>query len=454
MTRTVDADDDRAADRPGSAAGPTRRSFTALGAALGAGGLLGACSSGDGSSGDGGSGGSKSEALQFWGWVPGLEDLVATWNAANPDVPVEFHRMTGDDGKKVEAAVDAGAGPDIVQLSTHGLPDYVINERVQAITEFVRDDENLYTPASWKSVTVGEDVYGLPQGSGPTAMMYREDILQQHGIAVPTTYAEYEAAAAALHAADPGVYLAGFSPSEIGQWVQDVSQAGGSYFGIEGQAWDVVVDSPASQEVAARWQRLLDAGLLKVTEMWTPDYWAAVNAGQIATITYAAWFPVQLIENCADLAGKWKVAPQPTAGGEPVAGDSGGAANVVLAGATDLEGATKFIRWLNGDPASVTELISVGGIFPTAKSGFDDPALAEKFPYFGDQAIYDVYRDAADVTPATWTDGPANGQVDSDLTDGFGKVATGGTTFAQVLADADAAAVARLQKAGLDVVGS
>ncbi|WP_432563308.1 ABC transporter substrate-binding protein [Kineococcus sp. SYSU DK003] len=452
MMWTVGAGDNRAANRPGPSAGLSRRSFAALGTALGAGGLLSACSSGD-EDGTSDTAGGSAQALQFWGWVPGLEDLVETWNAANPDVPVEFHRMTGDDGKKVEAAVDAGAGPDIVQLSTHDLPDYVINERVQAITEYVSDDENLYTPASWKSVIVGEDVYGLPQGSGPTAMMYREDILQQHGIAVPTTYEEYEAAAAALHAADPNVYLAGFSPSEIGQWVQDVSQAGGSYFAIEGQAWDVVVDSPASQEVAARWQRLLDADLVKVTQMWTPDYWAAVNAGQIATITYAAWFPVQLIENCADLSGKWKIAPQPTSGGEAVAGDSGGAANVVLAGATDLEGATKFLRWLNSDPESVTKLISVGGIFPTAKVGFDDPALSETFPYFGDQAIYDVYRDAAETAPTTWTDGPANGQVDADITDGFGKVATGGTTFAQVLTDADAAAVARLQKAGLDVVG-
>ena len=446
MTSTAAAGTDRAA--------VTRRTFALLGTA----GLVTACSSGGGGSGGSGGGDAPAggEALQFWGWVPGLEDLVATWNAGNPDVQVEFHRMTGDDGQKVEAAVDAGAGPDIVQLSTHQLPDYVINQRVQAISEHVSDDEDLYTPSSWKSVTVGGEVYGLPQGSGPTAMMYREDILAQHGIAVPTTYEEYEAAAAALHAADPDVYLAGFAPSEIGQWVQDVSQAGGSYFDVQGEAWDVVVDSPAGQEVAARWQRLLDAGLVKVTEMWTPDYWAAVNAGQIATITYAAWFPVQLIENCADLAGKWKVAPQPQpqGGDGPVSGDSGGAANIVLAGASDLEGATKFLRWLNSAPESVTKLISVGGIFPTAKVGLDDPALTEAFPYFGGQVIYDVYRDAADTAPTTWTDGPANGQVDSDLTDGFGEVATGATTFAEVLTDADAAAVARLEKAGLDVVES
>ncbi|WP_432534716.1 ABC transporter substrate-binding protein [Kineococcus arenarius] len=411
-------------------------------------GLLAACGGGGGDAAAGGG----DDPIQFWGWVPGLEEQVAQWNTENPDDPVEFHRMTGDDGKKVEAAVDAGAGPDIVQLSTHDLPDYVINDRVQPITEFVADTEDLYTPSSWQSVTLAGEVYGVPQGSGPTAMMYRTDVFEKHGIAVPTTWDEYEQAAAALHAADPNVYIAGFSPSEIGQWTQDVSQAGGTYFDIEGEAWSVQVDSPESRRVAERWQRLVDAGLVKTTQMWTPEYWASVNAGEIATITYAAWFPVQLQENVADQAGLWRVAPQPTYDGTPVAGDSGGAADVVLAGADDLEGAAEFLTWINSDPEQVEQLISVGGIFPTALVGFESEALAEELPYFGGQRIYDVFRQAAEVVPPTWTDGPANGQVDADITDGFGAVANGSTTFAQVLADADAAATDRLTGMGLDVV--
>ncbi|KDA06667.1 hypothetical protein DC31_08335 [Microbacterium sp. CH12i] len=87
--------------------------------------------------------------IDFWGWVPGLEDLVAQWNDKNEDIQVTFHRMTGDDGQKVEAAVDAGKGPDLVQLSTHNLPEYVISERVVDITDYVSEYESNYTPASW-----------------------------------------------------------------------------------------------------------------------------------------------------------------------------------------------------------------------------------------------------------------------------------------------------------------
>jgi multiple sugar transport system substrate-binding protein len=417
--------------------------------------LLAACSGGS----SGGSTPSASAAatgsdagpVQFWGWVPGLEALVAIWNKAHPSIPVTFHRMTGDDGKKVEAAVDAGAGPDAVQLSTHDLPDYVIHKRVVDISSYVNSTKDLYTPASWNSVSFGTGIYGVPQGSGPTATMYRKDILDKYGIAIPKTWDEFEAAAAALHKADPSVYLTGFYPSEIGQWTQDLSQAGGSYFGVQGNSWAVKINDAAAQKVAARWQRLVDAKVVKVSQMWTPEYWADVNAGHLASITYAAWFPVQLMTNCKGLSGKWTVAPQPSYGGTPVAGDSGGAADVVLHGAKNVKGTAEFLTWLNSAKDPVSALIKVGGIFPTAKVGLDDPALTEKFPYFGGQAIYDVFRQATLQVPTTWTDGPASAQVDSDLKDGFGKVANGSGTMTQALADAQAKAVARLKSMGLSV---
>jgi multiple sugar transport system substrate-binding protein len=86
--------------------------------------MLAGCSTADATNGSSAADASGTVTkVSFWGWVPGLEDLVKEWNSKNPDIQVSFHRMTGDDGQKVEAAVDAGAGPDLVQLSTHDLPD-------------------------------------------------------------------------------------------------------------------------------------------------------------------------------------------------------------------------------------------------------------------------------------------------------------------------------------------
>lgn len=394
---------------------------------------------------------SEVTTVDFWGWVPGLEDLVTQYNDSHDDIEVTFHRMTGDDGQKVEAAVDAGAGPDLVQLSTHAIPDYVISGRVQDITQYVTEEEEKYTPSSWASVSLDGKVYGLPQGIGPAATMYRTDILEQYGIAVPTTWDEYVEAARALHAANPEVYIANMSPSEIGQWAQEIQQAESSWYGIDGDSWSVGVNDAGSQLVAKRWQTLLDEGLVTTEQVWTPEYWALVNAGKIATITYAAWFPSLLAENAAETSGKWAVAPMPTNAGSDNAGDSGGAAVVVLKGAKDTEAAASVAAWMNGADEVQDALITVGGLFPSTKTGLASEALLTPQPFYGDQVINEVFIDAADNTPATWVDGPNYGTAQTAITDEFAKVINGEQTFLQALDNAQAATIADLESRGLNV---
>lgn len=389
--------------------------------------------------------------VDFWGWVPGLEDLVDQWNSENPDIQVSFHRMTGDDGDKVEAAVDAGAGPDLVQLSTHDLPDYVIAGRVQPISEYVDGDESNYTPASWASVSFDGEVYGVPQGIGPSGMMYREDILAEYGIDVPTTWDEYLEAARTLHAANPDLYIANMSPTEFGQWVQEISQAEGSWYGIDGDSWTVSMNGEQSQMVAERWQTLLDEGLVTTEQMWTPEYWSLVNEGKIATISYAAWFPVLLAENAEPTSGLWRVAPMPVNAGSTYQGDSGGAAVVVLKGAKDPAAAARFVSWLNGSDDTQDALITVGGLFPSTLNGLESAALRAPQPFYGDQVINEVFIEAAKNTPDTWVEGPNFGTATTALTDEFSKVVTGEQTFAQALDNAQAAVVADLEARGLNV---
>src|SRR5690606_32465060 len=99
--------------------------------------------------------------------------------------------------------------------------------------------EDDYTASTWNSVTVGDAIYGLPQDSGPMALFYNKTVFDQYGIAVPTTWDEYVAAAEKLHAADPAKYITndigdpGFATSMI--W-----QAGGKPFASDGE--NVTID--------------------------------------------------------------------------------------------------------------------------------------------------------------------------------------------------------------------
>lgn len=406
---------------------------------------LAACSSGSAPSAD------DPVAIDFWGWVPGLEELVAQWNEENADIQVDFHRMTGDDGQKVEAAVDAGKGPDLVQLSTHNLPEYVISERVVDITDYVSEHESNYTPASWSAVSFDGHVFGVPQGIGPAATMYRTDIFAQYGLEFPETWDEYLDTARALKAANPDVYIANLSPSELGQWVQEIQQAESSWYGVDGDSWTIGVNDEGSQLVAERWQTLLDEGLVTTEQMWTPEYWALVNSGKIATITYAAWFPSLVAENAADTSGDWAVAPMPKNTGSENAGDSGGAAVVVLKNTKNAEAAAKFASWLNGSDDTQDALITVGGLFPSTENGLASDALLVESEFYGGQVINEVFIDAAKNTPNTWVEGPNFGSIQTALLDEFAKVVNGQGTFLEALDIAQAAAIANLKSRGLSV---
>lgn len=394
--------------------------------------------------------GAEPVTLEFWGWVPGLEDAVETWNAANPNIQIDFFRMTGDDGDKIPAAIDAGTAPDIVQMSAHSLPGHIVNNRLTDLSEYVGGLDAEFTESSWGTVSFGDASYAIPQDSGPTGLMYRTDIFEEHGLTVPTTWDEYIETARALKAADPDLYIAQFSPNEAGLWMETIWQNGGSFFQIEDDSWVVTVDSPESLEVADLWQTLLDEDLVKVVEMWTPEYWAEINAGTIATINYAAWFPVLLEESAASTAGNWAVAPTPTFAGRDSAGESGGSVNVVPAGTEHIAEAVEFITWLNASDEGVEYLID-GGVFPSALVGLDKDSLLVEREFFGDQVINEVFAEAAERVPGTWTAGPTHDLTINTLKDEFGRVATGAITFREALEIVQQATLDEMSALGLEV---
>lgn len=389
--------------------------------------------------------------LEFWGWVPGLEEAVAQWNEENPEIQVSFFRMTGDDGDTIPASIDAGTAPDIVQMSVHSIPGHVVNNRLNDLAEYADGWGERFTESTWASVNFDDGVYAIPQDAGPSGMMYREDLFDEHGIDVPTTWDEYLDAARALQEADPDLYIAQFSPNETGHWIQAVWQNGGTWNGIEDDAWTVNVADEQSQEVAELWQTLLDEDLFLTVEMWTPEYWAEVNDGRIATINYAAWFPVLLEESAASTSGNWRVAPTPNFEGQDSAGESGGSVNVVPTGTEHVEEAVAFIEWLNTSADGLDHLISNGGIFPAAVDGLEHPALLTEREFFGGQVVNEVFADAALKVPATWVDGPTYDLIQDRLQDQFARVANGDQTFSEALEAVHDQTVADLQDMGLSV---
>jgi len=412
--------------------------------------LATACSSGGGDSDDDatGSTGEKVE-LTFWTWAPGMEEVVDAWNAKNPDIHVTVNKQDGGDPAvtKLLTAIKAGSGaPDVFQTEYQKIPTLVSSDALADIADVLPEGvQDHFADGTWQSVTLGGDaVYGVPQDSGPMEFYYREDIFQQYGLQVPTTWEQYAQVAEQLHTADPTKYLGTFSATDAGWFTGLTQQAGASWWGIDGDAWSVEIDSTATQKVAEYWGDLVEKGTIDNKPMYTPEWNAALNDGTQAGWVSAIWAPGVLQGNAPDTAGKWKMAPMPQwSEGDDATGNWGGSASSVTSQSKHPKEAAEFISWMNTDQEAVNILVAKGGLYPADLPGQAE-ALASPPEFFQNQP--DFYTVAGDIakTVQPFTYGPNVNVAYSAYNDEFGKA----TEAKQASAFLDA--VAAMQKATVD----
>ncbi|MEV0598722.1 extracellular solute-binding protein [Streptomyces sp. NPDC050315] len=392
-----------------------------------------------------------SVTLTFASWVPHIEQVVEKWNATHDRVTVRYQAMSGDDQTKVQTAIDAGAGPDVTQISQFLVPDYAISGRAAPIGEYVGAAAGRFSPAAWKSVAFGGEVYGVPQDTGPTVLYYRKDLFAQYGITVPRTWQEFRAAAEAVRRADPDARLTALPPNDERWWQGLLWQSGTRWSGIKGQSWVAAIDTPASQRVARYWQSLLDAGLVVPRQAYGPATWNAIQRNEILALSHASWFSELLATNAADQSGKWAVAPLPTWEGSEATGDTGGSANIVSAASDHPREAAEFALWLNTDPDSLRILIHASGLLPAATTGLDLAAAAPGVAYFGNQRINRLFVDAARRLSTRWSYGPGMEHSYATFTGGLADVVDGRRKLPGLMTEVQSATVALLTAKGLSV---
>jgi multiple sugar transport system substrate-binding protein len=316
----------------------------------------------------------------------------------------------------------------------------------------VADAHGQFIDWTWSQVTFGEEnaVYAVPQDTGPEALYYRKDLFEQAGIAVPTTWDEFAAAAEQVRAA--GGYITNFSQSDINAFAGLVWQAGGQWFVNDGSEWDVTLDSPESTKVADYWQDLLDRDLVGTVAPWTDEWNNAYNTGQMWTWVSAVWGANTISSGAPDTAGNWAVAPMPEwQAGTPSAGNWGGSTTAVLAGSDHPYEAAKFALWLNTDADALTAMNASANIYPATVEGANLPVFAEGVEFYGGQKIYEVFAEAAATVNPDFTWGPTMTQTYTDVADGFSAALSGSGTLLDALVSGQEKTIAALKAAAIPV---
>ena len=137
----------------------------------------------------------KAVEIEYWQYyfdarVTAMEELIANFEAANPDITVKMtHFPYADYRTKVAAAIPAGEGPDVVQLFYGWLNDYVNAQLIQPLPTdaFPAADVDAAFFPMVQAMKEGDQYWALPTAVRSLALFYNTRLMEEAGITQPPT---------------------------------------------------------------------------------------------------------------------------------------------------------------------------------------------------------------------------------------------------------------------------
>jgi raffinose/stachyose/melibiose transport system substrate-binding protein len=144
--------------------------------------------------------------LEVYSWRPedadGYRAIFDAFEAEHPGITVTFSPFSSTDYDQiVQSALQAGSGPDIIQLRAYGRGQQISDQGyLEPISDLpgldVIDEEYL------NAVRGSDDeIYGVPLALNAAVTLYNVGVFEDNGIEVPTTWDEFLQVAADLEAA-------------------------------------------------------------------------------------------------------------------------------------------------------------------------------------------------------------------------------------------------------------
>ncbi|MGH8877104.1 MAG: ABC transporter substrate-binding protein [Stackebrandtia sp.] len=391
--------------------------------------------------------------LSFWSWVPGVDKAVNLWNKRNPEVQVRLSNIpAGPSGgyAKMFAALKAGDPPDLAQVEYYQIPAFLMEQGLEDLTEHGIDDHrDKFVDWQWDQGVFNGGVYAVPQASGPMAMFYRADLLDKWKIEPPTTWEEFESAAAKIRKHD--AYICSFPPNDAAMFTSLCWQADARWFGTSGDDWTIDMDNDATRKVAEFWQHLVEDDLVHAQPMMSNSWYKAVQDGKEVMWVGPQWGDALIKGNAPKTSGKWKVARMPQwEAGDFASANWGGSSTALFKGGDYPAEAMEFAIWLNTDPDSVDLLIEGGYGWPAAAGIFEGSALDRDDDFFGGR-YNDVFAEADKAIDTKWRWTPITLEVNEYLNSGFQGAFDSGGSFTEVVAAAQKKTIAGMKAKGLPV---
>ncbi|MER6083821.1 extracellular solute-binding protein [Streptomyces sp. NPDC001833] len=428
------------------------RSLTALTAAALL-SLTAACSSGDSTQDTG----SKVQEVTFWSFLRGSDTVAAAFNASHPGIKVKFVTMpasTTDYYNKLSNAIKSGDVPDVAVSEYTRLPEIVSLGGATDLSDQAGSLVDKDFPGSIQDlVQLGGKTWAVPRDASPMLYFYRKDFFEKNHLTVPTTWADYAKLAAKVKSVDSGKRAGAYLTNNYNLLTSMAWQAGGSWFGTQGDSWTIGIDDAASLKVASYWQGLVDDDLVSTLPDYIDQFWTDVQKGSLVGYFCASYCAGNLKATVPDESGDWAVAQLPSWDGTPASSMWGGSSFIVPKGAKNSAAALEFIKWITTDADGVKAWYAndATSMYPARKSLVTTAKSRFTTDYFGGQDIFSVLTDSYDSVVPGWRWGPTMATTETAFDDRLGKVAGGSADLTDVFKQVEDATVKATRDRGLTV---
>ncbi|MBM6615990.1 ABC transporter substrate-binding protein [Desemzia sp. RIT804] len=234
--------------------------------------VLGACGAGEGDTTEESSSSGEATEIAFWHAMngPHQETITKLTNAFNEsqDQYVVEEQNQGDYNtlqQKIMASGVSGDLPTMAQLTPGDVPDLAENNLLVPLTDMLVSDSGFTQEAMddiyegfLSSSTYNEELYAMPFSKSTRVMYFNQDILDEYGVEVPTTWEEVEALGEQMVAAGDDAVALGLENSYEMEYETMARQNDAEF--INGETMTTDIGGEESVEALTFLMDLIDQG--------------------------------------------------------------------------------------------------------------------------------------------------------------------------------------------------
>jgi N,N'-diacetylchitobiose transport system substrate-binding protein len=302
---------------------------------------------------------------QATNWEPIVKAANAAFQKDHPGVAVNVQYQTwGNHLQKFDATLAGGSTPDVIEMGNTEMTKYMAAGAFQDLTS---EKGSIPNSGTWleglaASGRYGGKLYGVPYYAGSRVVTYRTDLFKKAGIKVPTSLAQFTAAAKKLGTQNK---QKGFSPVYIAgtDWyvaMGFVYDFGGKIATQVSGKWKGTLASPRAIAGLTAYKNFFNAvsKASKTADETHPNPYTVYAQGLVGAMPGPAWFSCCVGDEYKSATAQF-VMPSHTKG-QPMPGFLGGSDLAVPVGANKAL-AVDWIKAYTATP-SMTSLRGIGNI--------------------------------------------------------------------------------------------